>query len=230
MAELAPGWTPYRYGFNNPVKFIDPDGMFEYVTGGYGEQIEMSQVWSHTEDVGYRSDIEGSSGTGKSNAKIVVERANNIYNELKEEGARRAKIKAECCQDDKKKRDSKHPSEIARSENGGYGYMGVSKNVGSVTWYQMSDKRGKPFWVDKDWNSKNKSFNFWDTHMGHDLQEGFPLLKDENKRKQIGVAAISIFETFFLEKAIRWPILIPIYIPEEFYREFGNNSQNNLQL
>ncbi|PRY87638.1 RHS repeat-associated protein [Mongoliibacter ruber] len=35
LAELAPGWTPYRYGFNNPVKFIDPDGMFEW-SDGYG--------------------------------------------------------------------------------------------------------------------------------------------------------------------------------------------------
>jgi len=29
MAELAPDWTPYRYGFNNPISYIDPDGMFE---------------------------------------------------------------------------------------------------------------------------------------------------------------------------------------------------------
>jgi hypothetical protein len=33
MAESAAEWTPYRYGFDNPVRFIDPDGMYEGVSG-----------------------------------------------------------------------------------------------------------------------------------------------------------------------------------------------------
>ena len=33
LADLAPGITPYRYGFNNPVSFTDPTGMYEYTDG-----------------------------------------------------------------------------------------------------------------------------------------------------------------------------------------------------
>lgn len=29
MAEKAPDWTPYRAFFNNPLRFIDPDGQYE---------------------------------------------------------------------------------------------------------------------------------------------------------------------------------------------------------
>lgn len=29
LASKAPGWTPYRYGFNNPLTFVDSDGLFE---------------------------------------------------------------------------------------------------------------------------------------------------------------------------------------------------------
>ncbi|SIT14307.1 RHS repeat-associated core domain-containing protein [Belliella pelovolcani] len=29
LASQAPGWTPYRFGFNNPIRYIDPNGLFE---------------------------------------------------------------------------------------------------------------------------------------------------------------------------------------------------------
>ena len=29
LAEKAKNWTPYRYGFNNPIRLLDPNGLFE---------------------------------------------------------------------------------------------------------------------------------------------------------------------------------------------------------
>ncbi|HFG0578615.1 TPA: RHS repeat-associated core domain-containing protein, partial [Flavobacterium psychrophilum] len=34
LAEKAPGWSPYRYGFNNPTRYTDPDGQWEWDTTG----------------------------------------------------------------------------------------------------------------------------------------------------------------------------------------------------
>lgn len=34
MSDEAPGWTPFRYGFQNPMKFIDPTGLLETEAGG----------------------------------------------------------------------------------------------------------------------------------------------------------------------------------------------------
>lgn len=38
MADMAPHWTPFRYGFNNPISITDPTGMFE----------DMASVGSYT--------------------------------------------------------------------------------------------------------------------------------------------------------------------------------------
>jgi hypothetical protein len=54
------------------MKYTDPTGMFEYVKGGYGEDIEVGNVWSHTEDGDYLSDKKEKSGEKKTSSSPVV--------------------------------------------------------------------------------------------------------------------------------------------------------------
>ncbi len=37
LAELDYNWTPYRYGYNNPIAFTDPDGLWEFNVVGNEE-------------------------------------------------------------------------------------------------------------------------------------------------------------------------------------------------
>ena len=53
MADEAPSWTPYRYGFNNPILYIDPDGLFEIVKPTSEEALNMIKNSLTEEDAKY---------------------------------------------------------------------------------------------------------------------------------------------------------------------------------
>ena len=42
VADIAYSWTPYRYGFDNPIKFYDPDGNFE--TDGHYWTVYLAAI------------------------------------------------------------------------------------------------------------------------------------------------------------------------------------------
>jgi hypothetical protein len=50
MAEQATEYTPYRFAFNNPLLYIDPNGMFESRSEArrYAEENGIETGWLYT--------------------------------------------------------------------------------------------------------------------------------------------------------------------------------------
>jgi len=59
LAALAPSWSPYRYGFNNPVVFSDPSGLYEDYDYDYNDRDDdpYDGVNFRGSDEGNRFDI-----------------------------------------------------------------------------------------------------------------------------------------------------------------------------
>ena len=73
MADFAPGWTPYRYGFNNPMMYTDPTGMFEY-SDGYStkdSKYETGSVSHEGSFTGNAGDLEKGSTAGTTVTAMV---------------------------------------------------------------------------------------------------------------------------------------------------------------
>lgn len=82
VAEAASGWTPYRYAFNNPIIFIDPDGMYEWrVNSQTGEYERFGDKGGDSEQHVYWDDAIEAAFSLKGETIYVGAVANDRFNE-----------------------------------------------------------------------------------------------------------------------------------------------------
>jgi len=68
LADIEPGWSPYRYGFNNPIYYTDPTGMLE-------AQLEFFDGYTINE----RGEIEYADDTGGKDYDVLYNKQEYEY-------------------------------------------------------------------------------------------------------------------------------------------------------
>jgi RHS repeat-associated protein len=77
LAEITPDWTPYRFGFDNPILYSDPDGLFETKdeAKAYAKANGIKTGWFRKNKINENSDGTFSIDNTKNRTSIYKEAA-----------------------------------------------------------------------------------------------------------------------------------------------------------